>query len=198
MLEALFTHVGQARMVGVGRTQARRAGVGAGLVAVGLLVAACGASAASGSGKSTTSTTAPSSSSSAAAGSGAVMVKTAKVGSLGTVLVDAKGITLYHYTLDHPPKIACTASCASIWPPLLVPAGAHVEGPAGVGTIKRPGGATQVTYHGMPLYTYVGDKAAGQAAGQGYTDNWFVLKLGGPTSSGSSTTSTSSGGGYGY
>jgi predicted lipoprotein with Yx(FWY)xxD motif len=176
------------------RRPAARAGAGAALVLVGLLAAACGSGTAS-----TTTTTSGSASSPAAAASGsAFVVKTAKIASLGTVLVDSKGMTLYHYTLDHPPKIACTGGCASIWPPLLVPSGAHVMGPKGVGTMKRPGGTTQVTYKGLPLYTYVGDKSPGQAAGQGYTHTWYVLRIGAAPAAGGSTTSTTSGSSGGY
>jgi predicted lipoprotein with Yx(FWY)xxD motif len=184
---------------GLSRRWAARTGLGTALVAVGLLAAACGSSAAKTAGSPTTSTGASTSSTASSASSGTVMLKTAKIADLGTVLVDGKGMTLYHYTLDHPPTIACTGACASIWPPLLVPSGAHVKGPAGLGTISRPGGAVQATYHGFPLYTYSGDKAAGQASGEGYTHNWYVLKVGGaPTASGS-TTATSTGassGGY--
>jgi predicted lipoprotein with Yx(FWY)xxD motif len=36
-----------------------------------------------------------------------------------------------------------------------------------LGTVKRPDGRLQVTFEGMPLYTYVGDTAPGQAKGQG-------------------------------
>jgi len=158
-----------------------------------MLAAACGSTA------SPTTSTSSSSSTAAAASGSSVEVKTAKIASLGTVLVDSKGMTLYHYTLDHPPTIACTGSCASIWPPLLVPSGSHVMGPKGVGTLKRPDGTTQVTYQGLPLYSYVGDKSPGQAAGEGYTHNWYVLKVGASSAGGGSTTSSStssSGGGY--
>lgn len=171
------------------RRMAGRAGLGAGVVAVALVAAACGSTAAS---KPTTTSTA------AAASGGSVVVKTAQIGKLGTVLVDSKGMTLYRYTLDHPPTIACTGACASIWPPLLVPSGEHVSGPTGLDTVTRPGGATQVAWHGIPLYTYVGDKAPGQAKGEGYTKTWYVCNaLAKQPGSGSTTTSTSSsGGGY--
>jgi Secreted repeat of unknown function len=34
-----------------------------------------------------------------------------------------------------------------------------------LGTVTRVGGATQATYNGHPLYTYVGDTRPGQASG---------------------------------
>jgi predicted lipoprotein with Yx(FWY)xxD motif len=44
-------------------------------------------------------------------------------------------------------------------------------------TVKRAdGGGTQVTYHGMPLYTFGGDGAPGQVNGNGIADvgRWHV------------------------
>jgi predicted lipoprotein with Yx(FWY)xxD motif len=60
-----------------------------------------------------------------------------------------------------------------------------------LGTIDRPDGGTEVTYNGMPLYLYVGDKSPGQANGQG-VGGFFAV-----TASGASSGS-SGGGGYHY
>jgi predicted lipoprotein with Yx(FWY)xxD motif len=46
----------------------------------------------------------------------------------------------------------------------------------------RGDGTTEVTYHGHPLYTYAGDSAPGQTAGQGSVDfgaEWYVLSAAG-------------------
>lgn len=83
------------------------------------------------------------------------------------VLTDAKGFTLYWFTLDTPRSSRCERSCAALWPPLI---GRPVAGPGvsgRLGTIVRPGGARQVTYDGHPLYTYAGDSSPGQANGNG-------------------------------
>jgi predicted lipoprotein with Yx(FWY)xxD motif len=137
-------------------------------------------------------------------------VSIATLGSLGPVLVDASGLTLYRYSLDTAGRSACTGGCASIWTPLTVPAGTeHVAGGAGVsradlGIITRSDGSHQVTYKGMPLYTYTGDTKAGEATGQGSGGTWFVVSTS-STSSGSgtaapstTTTTTKPSGGYGY
>jgi len=59
-----------------------------------------------------------------------------------------------------------------------------------LGTFKvRGNGQIQVTYKKMPLYTYAGDSAPGQANGQGVGGTWFVL----PTSGGSSGSTGGSG-----
>ena len=111
----------------------------------------------------------------------AVTVKTAHSATLGTILVDQSGLTLYRYTPDGTGKTTCTGACAAAWPPLTLPSGAtHAVPGAGVtasalGTITRPGGALQVTFQGMPLYRFAGDKKVGQTSGQGVAGTWFVV-----------------------
>jgi predicted lipoprotein with Yx(FWY)xxD motif len=82
-----------------------------------------------------------------------------------TVLTNDKGLTLYRFAPDSPATSRCTGSCAAYWPPVTgtPEAGPGVTGK--LGTIKRPGGSTQATYDGHPLYTYIGDKRPGQANG---------------------------------
>jgi predicted lipoprotein with Yx(FWY)xxD motif len=111
-----------------------------------------------------------------------VTVTSARVGSLGTVLVDQAGFTLYRNTTDGTNHSNCTGACASEWPPLTVPpgsappigAGATVNG-ALLTTIIRPDGSRQVAFGGMPLYLFKGDTKAGQANGQGVGGVWFVV-----------------------
>jgi len=156
----------------------------------------------------------------AAAAAGAIAatapstVTTAPNGTLSaTVLVNKGGFTLYHMTAEKPGKIACTGACATLWPPLLVPAGAKPLAGKGVnphklGTIRRPDGRLQLTYAGLPLYRYSLDRKAGQANGQGVGDIWFAIAPSGKlvkavpqsssdSSSASSTPSTGTDGGYG-
>ena len=82
-----------------------------------------------------------------------------------TVLANAKGRTLYWFAPDTATRSACYGTCAAYWPPVrgAVTAGPGVTGR--LGTIKRSDGSMQATYDGHPLYTYVGDTAAGQANG---------------------------------
>lgn len=98
------------------------------------------------------------------AGAGAGGLKTGQVGGV-TVLTNGKGLTMYWFGPDTPTASHCTGSCAGYWPPVTgsptAPPGVHGK----FGTIKRPGGGTQVTYNGHPLYTYVGDSHPGQAKG---------------------------------
>ena len=114
----------------------------------------------------------------AAAVGGGVTLKTTTIGGL-TVLTNTKGLTLYWFAPDSPAASKCTGSCAAYWPPVTgtPKAGPGVTGK--LGTIKRPGGLTQATYDGHPLYTYIGDSAPGQAKGDKLDLNggyWYEVR----------------------
>ncbi len=109
----------------------------------------------------------------------AAVVSAKSVGSLGTILVDQSGLTLYRFSPDGTGKRTCTGACAMTWPPLTVSspqvtAGNGVTASA-LGTITRPDGSLQVAFNGMPLYRFSGDKKAGDTAGQGVGGTWFVV-----------------------
>jgi len=87
-----------------------------------------------------------------------------------TVLTNTKGLTLYTLSGETGGKFICTGACLKSWPPLLVAAGTKPKGPVKLGTIKRPEGKTQVTYKGMPVYTFSGDSKKGEANGEGLRD----------------------------
>ncbi len=167
------------------------------LGALALTAAACGSGTTTAGGGTTSSTPA------AGGGTGttaATAVDTTVSSSLGTILVDSKGDTLYRLSKDSTDKSVCDAACAQIWPPLLVTGGgvpAAGSGVTGLGTISTASGE-QVTYHGMPLYTFTGDTQPGQVHGQNVTDNWgtwFVVVTKAPAGGGATTTTAASGGG---
>jgi predicted lipoprotein with Yx(FWY)xxD motif len=100
-----------------------------------------------------------------------VVAKQAQNATLGkTVLTTTKGRTLYSLSAETKGRFICTGACLSTWHPLLVPAGAKPKGPVKLGTIERPEGKTQVTYKGLPLYSFDGDTKAGDANGEGIKD----------------------------
>jgi len=172
--------------------------IGIGLMAAILLAGCGGASTGGSSAASASSGTHPTS---------VVLVHTATVmvkGKAETVLTNASGFTLYYFTPDSPAKIACTGSCAKIWPPLLVTSGTPASSPALPGKLStlRSLNGDQVLYNGHALYHYSGDSAPGQANGEGLFGKWFVAtpSLGGSTSgstSGAGASGTSTPGSYG-
>jgi len=78
--------------------------------------------------------------------------------SVGEILVDRNGLTLYLFTRDSRDKDKCAAisGCTAVWPPYTI-TGAPTAGPGVkaslLGTTKQ-GNHEQVTYDGHPLYEY--------------------------------------------
>jgi predicted lipoprotein with Yx(FWY)xxD motif len=87
--------------------------------------------------------------------------------SVGTILVNGRGFTLYAFTKDSRNHEACQSisGCPSVWP-VVSGAAKPTLGPGVkrslVGTITLKGGKKQVTYGGHPLYTYSADGGPGQ------------------------------------
>ena len=115
---------------------------------------------------------------------GRITVDAAAMGQLGTVLVTNKGFALYMFVPDAARRVTCADGCATAWPPLLVHAGQTIAAGPGVqpgllGSLPNPGGGRVVTYHGWPLYTYLGDAGPGHAGGQRRDDDggfWYVMR----------------------
>ncbi len=97
--------------------------------------------------------------------------------SLGDVLVDANGMTLYVFDPDAQGPGTCVDACAASWPPLVEDAPVAGDGvDAGLlGTATHPDGSEQVTYDGWPLYLWAGDGSPGDVTGQGVQDVWWVI-----------------------
>jgi predicted lipoprotein with Yx(FWY)xxD motif len=182
------------------------------LVALGL--AACGGSSNNSDNNANAATNA------AATGGAGQTVSTMSVSGISNALVDSSGKVLYTNDMDTGSKIACTDQCLTEWVPLSAPSAGQPTSDdsavqAKLGTVKRPDGSSQVTFNGMPLYTFVED-TSGQATGNGFRDSfggtnflWTAATASGKaapssgsttgtsTSSGSSSGGYSSGGGYG-
>jgi predicted lipoprotein with Yx(FWY)xxD motif len=141
-------------------------------LAASLVLAACGSSSSNSGSASSAASTAPAATTSSAGAEGAVLVKSASNASLkATVLTNAQGMTLYHLSGEQNGKFICTSSaCVQVWHPLAVVAGTPSGSVGSLGTVKRPDGTEQVTYKGMPLYTFAQDTQAGEAKGQGIKD----------------------------
>jgi predicted lipoprotein with Yx(FWY)xxD motif len=134
-------------------------------------------------------------------------VGTASGGSLGTILVDSQGRTLYLFEKDTGTTSACFGACATNWPPLRAtgePTAGSGLNASLLGTTPRSDGKPQVTYNGHPLYTFVMDQKPGDTNGQGVTafgGSWFTVNGAGNQVTAQQTTTTSGssgGGGLGY
>lgn len=179
------------------------------ILAASVTLAACGGStySAGSSSKSTAAAT------SASGTSGGGVVQTASNSTLGaTVLTSSSGMTLYSLSGEHGGKFICTSSgCLQVWHPVTASGTSTPSGSVGsLGTVKRPDGSEQVTYKGMPLYTFASDQQAGDAKGQGLKDvgTWNAVKVGAATTTSTATkpapapesesTPAKSGGSYAY
>jgi predicted lipoprotein with Yx(FWY)xxD motif len=124
---------------------------------------------------------------------------------LGSILVDARGRTLYLFEKDRNGLSMCSSACISYWPPLT----SHGAPRAGNGVhknlltlAKAHNGVRQVVYAGHPLYTFVGDKRAGQTSGEGLTNfgaDWYAVAASGrkvDNGDGASSSTSGSAGGY--
>jgi predicted lipoprotein with Yx(FWY)xxD motif len=135
-----------------------------------IILAACGSAASNYGG--------PSSQSNSASGTATLSTRGS---SLGQILVDATGKTLYIFEADRGTQSACSAACAQVWPPLTTAGAPNASGSAKsslIGTTPRTDGRTQVTYAGHPVYTYVNDANPGDTNGEGSNDfgaGWDAL-----------------------
>lgn len=173
------------------------------IVPLALLAAACGSSSSTTTSATTHSAPASSTSSSSSVPPG---LSTRKLSGLGVILTNERGRTLYTFSPEKGGKIACTGSCATLWPPLttsgqepkLYSATVHSQL---VGTVADPAGGKIITYAGWPLRTYTSDTVAGAANGQGVAGKWYVISPSGNVitrTAGSSSSSSSGSGGNPY
>jgi predicted lipoprotein with Yx(FWY)xxD motif len=156
-----------------------------------LVLAACGGSDEGDNGNATA----------ADAGAGIVSVQSVD----GTdVLVDAEGKTLYSAEVEQGGMIRCTDGCTSFWDPVEASAGEADSAAKDLGidlsVVKRPDGGQQLTFDGLPLYSFM-EEGTGQLEGDGFVDDfqgthfeWAAATTGaaGSGSSGSTAPSDSS------
>jgi predicted lipoprotein with Yx(FWY)xxD motif len=179
----------------VRRTQGRRRGAVLALPALfaaALGLAACGSPSAASTGSSPSGNAAPSPSKAPApAASGTALA--VRQTSLGTILTDGRGFTLYAFDADKGTTSNCSGACAAAWPPDTA-TGTDPQVGSGVtqslvSKTARADGTTQLTYAGRPLYLFKGDSAPGSTNGDGSTAfgaRWDALTASGKDASGGS------------
>jgi predicted lipoprotein with Yx(FWY)xxD motif len=162
-----------------------------------MFITACGSSTTSGGGPYGSSTNPPATTPPKTGGSSSsAVIQTATVtvkGQSGTVLTNAKGLTLYYFTADSATRSALSRNCLQVWPPLLFSgSGGPTSSTSLTGelSVQMDINGNQIEYNGHPLYTFSGDSAPGQTNGEGLYGVWFVatpnlaVQGGGSTSSG--------------
>ena len=152
-------------------------------------VAGCATSTVPGSAYGVTSATAMGATSSASSGApaprrsapgGSVALLTIRKTTIGYVLADASGYTVYTDARDpkNTSKPACTGRCLLAWFPVTGKAKAAkgVRLHAVLGSITRSTEVVQATYNGYPLYTFGSDSAPGMTSGNDSGGIWHVIK----------------------
>src|SRR5436190_1437972 len=101
---------------------------------------------------------------------GSPTVKVATDPTLGKILVDDRGMTLYQYSRDTKGTSNCYDACEARWPILRPGADGKPTGSSDIngtlGTITRKDNTLQVTYNDIPLYFFAPDEKAGDTKGQ--------------------------------
>jgi len=179
-----------------------------GAIGLSLAAAACGSSSST-SASSTSTSAAPAVQASAASSATpsaapAAMLKIDQT-SLGSVLTNVQGFTVYWFAKDTATNSACSGACAAAWPPVIgIPQAASGFKLTGkLGEIKRADGSMQATYDGHPLYLFAGDSKPGQVNGNaidGFGALWYAIKIGASTTAsttGSGNSGSSGSGGSG-
>ena len=99
----------------------------------------------------------------------------------GAVLVTSKKKALYYWNREKRAggKIRCVGACARAWPPLIVRSARLEPNVAGIrgrfATIRRPDGRYQVTFKGLPVYTYAHEGPRQVLCNN--VNGWFVVRL---------------------
>ena len=114
----------------------------------------------------------PNTGSSSSGSSDTVMV--ANNPTLGDILVDSNGMTLYLFLKDNGTTTACTGTCAQNWPALTSASPSAGSGADAtlLGTVPD---SNQVTYNGHLLYTFAKDKNPGDINGEGLLSAWYAV-----------------------
>jgi predicted lipoprotein with Yx(FWY)xxD motif len=90
------------------------------------------------------------------------------------VLVDADGQALYTADVEKA-GIRCTDGCTSFWEPLAASANeaksASSDLDLDLGVVKRPDGESQLTFKGLPVYSFT-EEGPGQLDGDGFVDDF--------------------------
>ena len=90
------------------------------------------------------------------------------------VLADSDGRTLYTAEVEQG-RIRCTGACTSFWDPVDASPNEAESASADLdlelGVVNRPDGESQLTFKGLPLYSFT-EEGPGQLDGDGFVDDF--------------------------
>ncbi|MFD8979293.1 SCO0930 family lipoprotein [Streptomyces sp. NPDC059564] len=115
----------------------------------------------------------------AGAGQTAGALTVAKDAKLGDHIVDGNGMTVYRFKPDTawPMVSKCEGDCVAKWPVVPPVDKANAKGiiEKNYLVLDRPDGKKQQTVNCWPVYTFTGDKKAGDINGQGVGGTWYAV-----------------------
>jgi len=105
-------------------------------------------------------------------------VKLASDATLGSIITDSGGKTLYFFTKDVKGASLCEGGCLQAWPVFYQETIKPGDGLTATDftTITRSDGSKQTAFKGWPLYYYAEDTKAGEVKGENVNKVWFVAK----------------------
>lgn len=107
-----------------------------------------------------------------------INVKRSSNTTLGNILVDEEGKSLYFFSKDTKEVSNCNDGCLNNWPVFYeanINIGSGLEA-SDFSTITRADGTKQTTYKNWPLYYFANDAAAGDTNGEAVGGVWFIAK----------------------
>jgi predicted lipoprotein with Yx(FWY)xxD motif len=125
--------------------------------------------------------------------------------SLGKVLVDGRGLTLYMLSADGHDHSTCSTQCLQFWP--AVAPGHADKTSVTTGKTATPDGTAIATVGGHPVYTFSQDQQPGDVNGEGINEFggvWYAVSptgqpvIGTTSSPSGGSSSSSTGPGYAY
>lgn len=101
--------------------------------------------------------------------------------SLGEIVVDKNGMTVYRFAKDKAwpePVSNCTGACLEKWPVVAPVSSNDTKGvqKKGLMSFTRSDGVKQQTVNCSPIYTFAADKKPGDTNGQGVGGTWYAVR----------------------
>jgi predicted lipoprotein with Yx(FWY)xxD motif len=113
--------------------------------------------------------------------------------SLGKVLVDSRGMTLYALSADGRNRSTCATDCLKFWPAVAPTKAAALS--VTTGRTATPDGTAIATVAGHPVYTFSLDQQPGDVKGEGISEfggTWYAVSATGEPVTGAQTSPSGS------